>query len=389
MLLNVLKSIFARSPDGSLPPASSSQQSQGSPAQKEFSHSLLTEFFERLHGSVEDNFDRARFGHEGVDPSRNFSAAQHAEYLHTYFDHANPLFSAYSLLRDEASRQLYRRLLLYRLAGHLHVRIKDGVGWRTEADILAKAAEFDAGPSGLAVAGLFGPIRHHENIPAAEGTIKLDCWPVNVAFTALKRQYYFSRDNVEIAPRSGDVVLDCGACFGDTAVYFASSVGQSGHVHAFDPLPSHNEVLALNIRQNEFAERITGVACAVGDKPFDPGKGGMGQSGSTGSALPGFSLLSKNPGFPVTTLDGYAEKNALDRVDFIKMDIEGYELPALRGARNIIKRFRPRLAISLYHKPVDMFEIPLWIHENFPDYELYLDHYTIHQEETVLYARAP
>ena len=76
----------------------------------------------------------------------------------------------------------------------------------------------------------------------------------------------------------------------------------------------------------------------------------------------------------------------LSRVDFIKMDIEGFELPALAGAERVIDQFRPRLAISLYHRPEDIFEIPLWIGNRFPWYSLHLDHYTIHHEETVLFA---
>ena len=67
------------------------------------------------------------------------------------------------------------------------------------------------------------------------------------------------------------------------------------------------------------------------------------------------------------------------------MDIEGAELSAIKGAASSIRKFQPKLAISLYHKPTDIFEIPLYIAKEFPFYDMFIDHYTIHAEETVLY----
>lgn len=74
------------------------------------------------------------------------------------------------------------------------------------------------------------------------------------------------------------------------------------------------------------------------------------------------------------------------KVTFIKMDIEGSELAALRGAERIIREQRPKLAICVYHKPEDMWEIPSLILQYNPDYKLYLRHYSITWSETVLYA---
>ena len=71
---------------------------------------------------------------------------------------------------------------------------------------------------------------------------------------------------------------------------------------------------------------------------------------------------------------------------FIKMDIEGAEMEALKGARGIIENTRPRLAISVYHKPEDMVDIMDYILRINPDYKLYLRHYSSCCWETVLYA---
>ena len=74
------------------------------------------------------------------------------------------------------------------------------------------------------------------------------------------------------------------------------------------------------------------------------------------------------------------------RATFIKMDIEGSEYQALLGAEQTIKKYHPRLAISLYHKPEDVLEIPYLLYKMNPDYRFVIRHYTSIMTETVLYA---
>ena len=70
------------------------------------------------------------------------------------------------------------------------------------------------------------------------------------------------------------------------------------------------------------------------------------------------------------------------------MDLEGAELPSLRGATQTIQRYKPKLAISVYHSLSDLFEIPEFLDSLGVGYCYYLRHYTIHTEETVLFAEA-
>jgi hypothetical protein len=70
----------------------------------------------------------------------------------------------------------------------------------------------------------------------------------------------------------------------------------------------------------------------------------------------------------VTTLDKFVEENKLERIDFIKADIEGAERDMLKGATNVLKTFAPKLAICTYHLPDDPEVLEKIIREANPDY---------------------
>ena len=93
----------------------------------------------------------------------------------------------------------------------------------------------------------------------------------------------------------------------------------------------------------------------------------------------------------------YVEKVKIDTIDnivsdeyvtFIKMDIEGAELEALKGAENVLRKCKPKLAISLYHKNEDLYQIPIWLSKVVPEYKFYLRHYSNKRWDLVLYCEA-
>lgn len=86
------------------------------------------------------------------------------------------------------------------------------------------------------------------------------------------------------------------------------------------------------------------------------------------------------------SIDEFVEQNKIEKIDFIKMDIENAEQEALKGAEKTILRDRPQLAISIYHSDAQFFEIPIYLKEFLTDYEFRLGHYRDAVGETVLYA---
>lgn len=86
---------------------------------------------------------------------------------------------------------------------------------------------------------------------------------------------------------------------------------------------------------------------------------------------------------PVTSIDSYFKNSS---INYIKMDIEGSELDALKGGINVIKRDRPILAISIYHNLEHFYKIPNYLMEHLENYHYYIRHHSIILNETVLYA---
>ena len=91
--------------------------------------------------------------------------------------------------------------------------------------------------------------------------------------------------------------------------------------------------------------------------------------------------------FQTISIDEFVEQNKIPKIDFIKLDIEGAELNALKGGAKSIKKFRPKLAICLYHSYADYVDIPIFLHELLPNYEFYFDHFTLGRYESILFAR--
>ncbi len=342
----------------------------------------MGQFLGSLHQVQINNYDAVRFSFDGVDRSSEFNLEYHLENLCFFIANHERFHSALVLLEDQTSRDLFVELILWRLAGHLHVKLSTNTAehWRFRREGMA----IPSLPSHFTFGSIFGPIEHFEDLRFRDQIFMLDCWQVSLAWTLLIKQYFFKRGDVDISPGPRDHVIDAGSFVGDTTLAFAAAVGAEGRVYAFDPLESHGDVVRHNIAQNRLEERIRFFPVGLGAFSNDV----MGPVKEEELLNPGFNLRGAGGDdlLPIRTIDGLVAAGDIQRVDFLKMDIEGYELAALQGAEKSIRKFKPKLAISVYHNFSDFLEIPSFIRSLDLGYRMHLDHYTIHAEETILYA---
>ena len=171
-----------------------------------------------------------------------------------------------------------------------------------------------------------------------------------------------------------EVYVDGGSYDGDTIRLFLDRVqGQCTRVIAFEPDRGTYDRLKANFSGNAKVETVNaGLHRRAGTLRFD----NAGTRGSIFSDVGQFEI-------PVVGLD---ETLNGDRVTFIKMNIEGSECEALRGAQESIQRWGPKLAISVYHNPFDLWQLPEEILKIRADYQFYLRQHDGGIIETVLYA---
>ena len=303
------------------------------------------------------------------------------------FDRSVDALSAlYELLADEPSKATLVQLITYRLLGPRKVKLSLNTAsyWsqRKQVQRLVKSRE------GIAVS-MPRAVLNHLTLVKIGYPIELYYTLGGVVSTFMLKQYEYGKTSPAIKVQPADYVIDAGGGWGDTALYFAHAAGLQGRVLTFEFTPENLEIFARNLNLNpELASRIELDQRAlwnVSGEVFDYVSHGPGTSlDNTRHRNDGSECLQ------VTTvsIDDLVKEKKLARVDFIKMDIEGAELNALKGAEQTIRTFRPRLAISVYHKENDLTEIPEYLNALGLGYKFFLDHFTIHTEETVLFARA-
>lgn len=352
--------------------------------EKEFRNAILNKMVESSYSEPQvNNFDSHRFPR--TDQTKPFNLERQFSYLNFFLDNYDKIFCFYQLLEDEESRQILQKLILYRILGHLKVKLQrnNDEFWK----MLNQAEALPKRESNLNVKS-----QNNDFFPCEiefEGKkVNLDMNTANIFYTFFIKQYFFNRNGVSIQPEHGDHVIDAGTCLGSNALAFAAAVGETGQVYGFDFLPTHLRAIEHHMKLNPDLDRVFKVfPIGLADKIFTPKHKIPVYSGN--DIIAGISLTDRNVVDLVATdtIDNLVSSGKIENVTFIKMDIEGYELKALKGAEETIKKLKPKLAISIYHKPEDYYEIPDYIKSLDLGYKFYLDHHTIYQEETVLYAR--
>ncbi len=168
--------------------------------------------------------------------------------------------------------------------------------------------------------------------------------------------------------------VDCGAYNGDSLETILKYCDSIETYIAFEPILDNFAMLSEN--SNKFADKIGKgflYPCGVSDRT---GVERFSIAASSSAVDENGELL------PIIKMDDVL-KNV--PVTFLKMDIEGSEPMALRGASELIKKYKPDLAISVYHAANHFWDIPCMIHELVPEYKFYLRSHTPAYLESVLY----
>ena len=273
-------------------------------------------------------------------------------------------------LDDAGSERLLLELCAFRILGGRHFRLSrnDDFFWRSVESVQRFVVE-----RGVSRAG-----PHELDLYRIDG-IELEAHPMNILNAFLIEEYRFARSGVVIEAGAGDVVIDGGGCWGDTALYFANRVA-NGKVFVFELEPENLEVLRRNLARNpRLAARIEIVERALWSS--------SGEKLKFADAGPATKIGDGEREVESLSIDDFVAMAKIPRVDFIKMDIEGAETPALQGAERTIHASAPKLAISAYHSIRDLLSLPQLVRSFRDDYEIHLAHATIHAEETIVFAR--
>lgn len=192
--------------------------------------------------------------------------------------------------------------------------------------------------------------------------------------TAFGKIYF---DLPELKHEANETFIDAGSFDGETSQSFIGWCGgKYNKIYAFEPM---YEGYVLSRKKLKGIKNMELHNTALGSKK------GKANFASQYGRLMGSKLGEDGDSVNEVEIETIDEIVTDDKITFIKMDIEGAELDALKGAKKTLQRDMPKLAISLYHKNEDLVEIPLWIKHNVPDYKFYLRHYSNKRWDLVLY----
>ncbi|MEZ3435961.1 MAG: FkbM family methyltransferase [Lachnospiraceae bacterium] len=188
----------------------------------------------------------------------------------------------------------------------------------------------------------------------------------------LKKQYFDLKFLKQAEDR--EVFLDIGGFDGMTSVYFSEWSQRNNFSYIFEPDVNNIRKCRDNLSNTSLKYQIIPKGAWSEETKLH-----FQADADVSSKI----CDAGNTSISVTTIDKIMKN---EKASFIKMDIEGAELQALIGAKQTISNYKPKLAISVYHKPEDIWEIPNIILQYNSSYKLYLRHYTLTEYDTILYA---
>ena len=193
----------------------------------------------------------------------------------------------------------------------------------------------------------------------------------------IRQSEYDDYFHPETIPHKGDIVIDGGVGpYIHLVKKYSKHVGNNGHVYCFEPA-CYFDVLDKFTDINNATLFQHGLWNKLEDQIFKV----SGLGSHVVNEHSDSTITSK-----MTTIDAFMSECNINKVDIIKLDVEGSEKNVLLGGIDTIIKHRPKLLICVYHKLNDLFELPLFIHELDLNYKFYLGHHRPILMDTVLYA---
>ncbi len=221
-------------------------------------------------------------------------------------------------------------------------------------------------------------IKKVENILSDE--LSKECFINKINYILTKRKDYIAPNTdareyfpTDIMTFAQENFIDAGAFHGEDTLAlmdFATCI----KAYCVEPDAINYSFLKENIKKYSNIEIIN---AAVWNKSEELSFAASGTMGST---------VNKGGTVKVKGISLDKEIGINNNITFIKMDVEGAELEALEGAKNIIKKNKPKLAICVYHTIEHHWQIPLFIHSLCPEYKIYMRQHDQTGIETVCYA---
>ena len=167
--------------------------------------------------------------------------------------------------------------------------------------------------------------------------------------------------------KPSDIVVDVGANIGAFAIKAAFEVAPAGHVFAVEPASSNFRLLERNIEINSLEDSCTAMHCAFGSST-STGRLHIYTRGASNSLvnreLEGTLKSLGTEDVQIDTLDNVLF-NKLTRLDFLKVDVEGFELEVLKGAEKTLSKFHPKIALEKHSFGPPMRELALFLSTTF------------------------
>jgi FkbM family methyltransferase len=332
---------------------------------------LIAEILQNIANQYEDNYDYERFGlkKQGgkkwklkiksfvkqrlhIEETR-LSVGQYQKSFQYLLPYMDGIKNMYDILEDEQSKYLLVQLIVYRILGCEKYKLPLSTPEYFTGRVYMEKLKCSSDALKTKFPGQDEFCLYKYDLNAINIPMQFYNTPSGIYDNMYVKQYEYVTEDVSIKIKDDDVVLDCGACWGETALFFANGLNEKGKVYSFEFIQGNINIFNKNMELNpNLKKKIILIPSPLDEfsnkKLYYTDLG----PGSRVSTEPISGLITET-----ISIDDFFEKYNLSKVDFIKMDIEGMELPALKGAIKTIKQFKPKLAISIYHSMNDFVNI--------------------------------